>query len=377
MAVYLDHNAAAPLCVAARRAMAAAMDAGGNPSSAHGAGRAARRIVDDARARIAATTGAVPADVVFAGSGTEACQLMLRLPGRPRRLIAATEHAAVLAADPAAALLPVLADGTLDLDALRARLGETGEDAVVAVMLANNETGAIQPIAEIAEIVHAAGGLLAVDAAQAYGKLPIDLATLGADALALSAAKIGGPLGVGATVFAPGTVPVPLVTGGGQERGLRGGSENVIGIAGFGAAAAEVPDLLARQDAVRERRDRMEAAIGEIAPDVRPIAAAARRLANTSALPMPGVPAATQVMALDLAGFAVSAGAACSSGKIARSHVLDAMGLPEAVADATIRVSLGPGTTDAEIDGFVLAWAALYSRQAARRTERSTAAAAP
>jgi len=357
--------------------MAAAMDAGGNPSSAHGAGRAARRIVDDARARIAATTGAVPADVVFAGSGTEACQLMLRLPGRPRRLIAATEHAAVLAADPAAALLPVLADGTLDLDALRARLGETGEDAVVAVMLANNETGAIQPIAEIAEIVHAAGGLLAVDAAQAYGKLPIDLATLGADALALSAAKIGGPLGVGATVFAPGTVPVPLVTGGGQERGLRGGSENVIGIAGFGAAAAEVPDLLARQDAVRERRDRMEAAIGEIAPDVRPIAAAARRLANTSALPMPGVPAATQVMALDLAGFAVSAGAACSSGKIARSHVLDAMGLPEAVADATIRVSLGPGTTDAEIDGFVLAWAALYSRQAARRTERSTAAAAP
>lgn len=377
MAVYLDHNAAAPLAVAAKREMAAAMETAGNPSSVHGAGRAARRIVEEARDRIAATTGARPADVVFSGSGTEACQLMLRLPGRPRRLVAATEHAAVLAADPGAEILPVDADGALDLDALEARLGATGDDTVVAVMLANNETGAIQAIPEIAAIVHAAGGLLAVDAAQAYGKLPLDLAALGADALALSAAKIGGPLGVGAAVFAPRVVPVPLVTGGGQERGLRGGSENVVGVAGFGAAAADVPRLLKLQDEIRRRRDRLEAAIAAIAPDIQPVAAAAERLANTSALPMPGVPAATQVMALDLAGYAVSAGAACSSGKVARSHVLAAMGLAEAIADATIRVSLGPATTDAEIDGFVQAWAALYSRQAARRGERPTATAEP
>jgi cysteine desulfurase len=363
MTVYMDYNAAAPLSEAARAAMTTGMDAIGNPSSVHSHGRVTRRLIEDARLAVAATTGAQPSDVVFTGSGTEACQLMLRLPGRSRQIVAATEHAAVLAAAPAAEPLPVNADGYIEPDSLRHQLGSSAADAVVAVMLANNETGVVQPISELADIAHAAGALLVVDAAQAYGKLPLNLTALGADAFALSSAKIGGPLGVGAAVFACGHVPEAFMTGGGQEKGLRGGSENVIGIAGFGAAAAEVPTSINLQPAIADLRDQMEASIRAFANDATPIAANVERLANTSSLAMPGIPAATQVMALDLAGFAVSAGAACSSGKVQRSHVLDAMGLDDALVTSTIRVSLGLGTTTADIEGFVQAWRTLYSRR--------------
>ena len=372
MTVYLDHNAAAALLAGAKAAMTAAMETLGNPSSVHGPGRAARRIIEDSRAAIAATTGARPADVVFTGSGTEACQLMLRLPGRPRRIVAASEHAAVLAAAPGADFAPVGGDGVLDLATLAHLLGADAHDTVVAVMLANNETGTLQPIAEAAEIAHRAGALFVVDAAQAYGKLPIDLTALGADALAVSSAKIGGPLGVGAAIFACGVLPDPVLTGGGQERGLRGGSENVVGIAGFGAAAGEVDALLVCQPALRRLRDRLETAIAQIAPTATIVGKGVARLANTSAIAMPGIEAATQVMAFDLAGYAVSAGAACSSGKVARSHVLAAMGLADAVAAATIRVSLGLGTTEAEIDGFVHAWSALYSKRRTPTTETAS-----
>lgn len=361
---YFDHNAAAPLSAAARRAIAVAIEVTGNPSSVHADGRAARRIIEDARAEIAGATGAQAADVVFAGSGTEACQLMLRHTGRTRLLAAATEHVAVLASPHET--LPVQKNGLLDLDAFDNALGSDGADAVVAVMLANNETGVIQPIAEIAEIAHARGALLAVDAAQALGKIKIDIGELGADALALSSAKVGGPLGVGAAVFRTGVTPTALIAGGGQERGLRGGSENVIGVAGFGAAAADVPDLLKRQPEIARLRDRLEAAIVSVAPIASAAGGDAPRLASTSALPMPGTPASTQVMALDLAGFSVSAGAACSSGKVGRSHVLDAMGLPDDIVESTIRVSLGPDATDAQIDGFTEAWRALYSARNAR-----------
>ena len=363
MPVYLDHNAAQPLTEAAKSRMSNALDIIGNPSSVHGFGRAARRLVEDARASVAASTGAAAADVVFTGSGTEACQLALRLSGRSRRIAAAVEHSAVLAAPGTTELAPVDADGHVDIPALITLLGPDASDAIVAVMLANNETGVIQPIPEIAAAVHAVGGLLFVDAAQAFGKVPIDLGTLDADALALSAAKIGGPLGVGAAVFRPGLTPKAIVTGGGQERGLRGGSENIVGLAGFGAAAECIPDLLAAQPTIGALRNRMEARVRDIAPEIHAIAGAVSRLHNTSALPMPGVPAATQVMAFDLAGFAVSAGAACSSGKVARSHVLDAMGVPADVAACVIRVSLGQSTTAEQIDAFVQAWRALYSRQ--------------
>lgn len=363
MPVYLDHNAAQPLAAAAKARMSNALDLVGNPSSVHEYGRAARRTVENARVAVAATTGAAPSDVIFTGSGTEACQLGLRLPGRRRRIAAAIEHSAVLAAPGAVELAPVDADGRVDITALQALLGADASDAIVAVMLANNETGVIQPIPKIAEAVHASGALMFVDAAQAYGKLPIDLATLQADAIALSAAKIGGPLGAGAAVFRPGLTPEAILTGGGQEGGARGGSENIVGLAGFGAAAECVPDLIAAQPAIGALRDRLEAGVRQIAPEIRPIGVSAPRLQNTSALPMPGVPAATQVMAFDLSGFAVSAGAACSSGKVARSHVLDAMGLPADIAACVIRVSLGQSTTANEIDAFVQAWRALYSRQ--------------
>lgn len=362
MKVYLDHNAAAPLTAGAGSAMRSAMTTVGNPSSVHGAGRAARRIVEDARAAVAASVGAAPADVVFSGSGTEACQLMLHFPDRPRRIVVATEHAAVLANAAGAAVAPVDGYGLVDLDALTALLDGDASDAVIAVMLANNETGVIQPLAEISERVHGAGGLLAVDAAQAFGKVPVDIAGLGADAIALSAGKIGGPIGVGAAVFASGRTPAALTLGGGQERGLRGGSENVVGIAGFGAAAADIAVSLARQPDLARLRDRLETAVRKLAPEAVPAGGDTPRLANTSALPMPGVAAATQVMGFDLAGYAVSAGAACSSGKVAASHVLEAMALPPAVVETTIRISLGLTTTRTEIDGFVAAWRALYMR---------------
>jgi len=365
MKAYLDHNAAAPLTPSARQAMTAAMDIVGNPSSTHGAGRRARRIVEDARAAIAASTNAHPRDIVFTGSGTEACQLMIQLPGRPRRIFAASEHVAVLEADTEAAIVPVGRDGVLDLDALATALGADASDAVVAVMLANNETGGVQPIAEIARLVHKTDGALVVDAAQAYGKIPLDIVALGADALALSAAKIGGPLGVGAAAFAPDAAPAPILRGGGQERGLRGGSENILGIAGFGAAAGDLSRSLARQSALAGLRDGLEAAIEALGGVAHMRRTSVERLSNTASIAMPGAAAATQVMAFDLAGFAVSAGAACSSGKVERSHVLAAMGIDDDLLESTIRVSLGPDTTQTEIDGFVQAWSALYSRKTA------------
>lgn len=320
---------------------------------------------------VAAKTGVRAEDVVFTGSGTEACALMLRHSGRPRILAAATEHAAILANLAPGSLMPVGADGLLDLDVLDRTLGDQGDDAVVAIMLANNETGVIQPIRLISDMAHARNALVAVDAAQAFGKVPIDMSDLGADVLALSSAKIGGPLGVGAVAFRPGSAPTALVMGGGQERGLRGGSENVVGVAGFGAAAAEVDRLLAAQSHVSQLRDRLEAMLTHEAAVV---GTDGPRLANTTTLAMPGTPAATQVMAFDLAGFAVSAGAACSSGKVARSHVLDAMGLDDAIVESAIRVSLGPDTTAADIDGFADAWRALYSR---RRTSEPAKAQMP
>ena len=363
MRIYLDHNAAAPLLPEAAAAVTKAMALSGNPSSIHGLGRAVRRMIEDARATLAECTGARAEDIAFTASGSEACQLMLNVPGRSRILASATEHAAILEAAPHAEILPVLPNGLLDIAALTSALGDDGSDAIVAVMLANNETGALQPIAEIAECVHAKGGLLAVDAAQAFGKTPVVLADLNADMLAFSSAKIGGPLGAGAAVFRKGVVPKALLTGGGQERGLRGGSENVLGIAGFGGALAALDASLAAQPQVARLRDQMEAAVLSVAPDAVLNGLDAPRLATTASIAMPGVDAATQVMAMDLAGIAVSAGAACSSGKVAASHVLEAMGLRDDIAGGTIRISLGLSTTEADIEAFVAAWTALYMRR--------------
>jgi cysteine desulfurase len=357
---YLDWNATAPLRPEAAAAVASALALGGNPSSVHGRGRVARQLVEESRAAVAALAGA-PADaVVFTSGGTEANHLALLGAGRERVLISAVEHSSVLQAAPEAERIPVDRDGLVDPAALAAMLDD--RPALVSVMLANNETGVIQPVAEIARSAHAHGALFHCDAVQAAGKMPLSLAAIGADFLTLSAHKIGGPAGIGALVMAPGAEVTPLLRGGGQERNRRAGTENLAGIAGFAAAAAACDP--AEYGRVRALRDRLEAALP---PEAIVIAAGAPRLPNTSAIAMPGVPAETQVIALDLDGVMVSAGAACSSGKVGPSHVLAAMGVAPDIADATIRVSLGWSTTDADIAHFLDSRTALYRRTRGRQ----------
>jgi cysteine desulfurase len=320
----------------------------------HGAGRAARRVLEAAREAVAARFGGSPADLVFTAGGTEANALAVRgLAGGRRVLVGATEHPAVLAAAPGAEVLPVRADGTLDLAALARALD--GPPALVCLMAANNETGVLHPLAEAAPLCRAAGALLHVDAVQAAGR--VKLALDGADSLALSGHKLGGPKGAGALLLRPGLAPAPLVAGGGQERGRRGGTEPLPAIAGMAAAVqAGTPEGAAR---LAVQRDAIEAAC--IARGAIVAGAGAPRLPNTTSLILPGVPAETQVIALDLAGIRVSAGAACSSGKVARSHVLVAMGLGEA-AGCAIRVSLPWNAPDDAAERFVAAWAAMRDR---------------
>jgi cysteine desulfurase len=363
---YLDWNATAPLRAEAAAAMAEVLAQCGNPSSVHRWGRAARRRVEEARAAVAALVGA-PADaVVFTAGGTEANHLALLGSDRARTLVSAVEHSSVLQAALEAERIPVDGDGVVDLGALRALLAADAPPALVSVMLANNETGTVQPVRQIAAIAHAHGALFHCDAVQAAGKIPIAVTEIGADFMTLSAHKIGGPAGIGALVVADNADIAPLLRGGGQERNRRAGTENLVGIAGFAAAAKACH--VAEYDNVRRLRDRLETAL---TPAAVIIGAGVPRLPNTSAIAMPGVPAETQIIALDLDGVMVSAGAACSSGKVGPSHVLAAMGLPPEIADATIRVSLGWSTTEAGIAHFIDAWTALR-----RRTNRAARVAA-
>ncbi|WP_029582883.1 cysteine desulfurase family protein [Bradyrhizobium sp. URHD0069] len=363
---YLDWNATAPLRREAREAMAAAWDLAGNPSSVHAEGRQARRLVEDARVSVAGAMGALPRNVVFTSGGTEANVLGLtpglrRASGPPvkRLVVSAIEHASVLAGGrfPADAIstVGVTRSGLLDLDHLRAAL-EGSPPALVSVMLANNETGAVQPVMEAAEIAHAAGGLLHVDAIQAFGKIPFDINAIGADLMTLSAHKIGGPKGVGALILAEALQgPEPLLRGGGQERGHRAGTENVAGIAGLGAAVKAAIGAL-EGDAIRleSLRNRLESGLREtrglivFSDDV-------RRLPNTTLFSVPGLRAETAVIGFDLAGIAVSSGSACSSGKVQPSHVLEAMGFGE-FAQGAVRLSLGWSTSDADINCCIEAW---------------------
>lgn len=359
---YLDWNATAPLRPEARAALSSALDLLGNPSSVHGFGRRARKVVEDARESVAALVGAVPADVIFTAGGTEANNLALGGTGLPRRLVLATEHASVLDVEPEAGRVPVTGDGLIDLPALDAMLAAGGA-ALVSVQAVNNETGVIQPLDRVAAIVHARGGLLHSDAVQAAGRLPLDMAAGDVDLLTLSAHKIGGPQGVGALVVRPGVPLAPLLRGGGQERRRRAGTENVAGIAGFGAAAAAARQGLADYAGIARLRDRIEAAAGGV-PGTVVFGAGAPRVANTSCVALPGVPAESQLMALDLAGIAVSTGAACSSGTVRVSHVLTAMGADPALARCAIRVSLGWTTTEAEADRFIEAWRRLAAKAA-------------
>ncbi len=374
MGIYLDYNATAPLRDEARAAMLAAFDAPGNPSSVHAAGRHARARVEDARRTLARAVGAAPADIVFTGGGTEANNLgLLGLLAANRcthLFVSATEHPCVHAAAEHPGLpvhlIPASADGVFDLDHLRSVLARLDQEArpILALMLANNETGTIQPVAEAAQLMHAAGGFIHVDAVQAFGKMPLSLADLGADTLAVSAHKIGGPMGVGALALACGTKLAPRNLGGGQERGLRGGTENLAGIAGFAAAAAAALTDLDKNDSIRMLRDYLQEQLLAIAPDALVVGGNAPRLGNTLCLATPGFAADTQVMRMDLAGFAISSGSACSSGKVKKSAVLQAMHVPDTFSSCAIRISLGKTTTKDELDSFAAAWgAALASIQ--------------
>ena len=365
--VYLDWNATTPLRSEAREAMAAAWDLPGNPSSVHAEGRKARRLVEDARAAVAGAIGALPRNVAFTSGGTEANALAL-VPGLrlksagpvQRLVVSAIEHASVLAGGrfPAEAIVTVgvSGSGVVNLDRLRATLA-SGPPALVSVMLANNETGAVQPIAEVAEIVHTSGGVLHVDAVQALGKIPFDINVVNADLVTLSAHKIGGPKGVGALAWADGVQGLePLLRGGGQERGHRAGTENVAGIAGFGAAI-KAAMLALEEDATRleSQRNRLESGL-RATPGVLIFSHDVRRLPNTTLFTIPGLRAETAVIGFDLAGIAVSSGSACSSGKVQPSHVLEAMGFSPQLAQGAVRLSMGWSTRDADIERCLEAW---------------------
>ena len=365
--VYLDWNATTPLRPEARQAMADAWDIPGNPSSVHSEGRQARRLVEDARAAIAAAIGSRPENVVFCSGGTEANALALtpglrRGGGQPvgRLLVSTIEHASVLSGGrfgpETIGTVGVTKAGIVDLSHLRSLLAE-GPPALVSAMMANNETGAVQPISEIAEVVHEAGGLLHVDAIQALGKIPLDIKALKADLITLSAHKIGGPKGVGAVVLAEDVQGLePLLRGGGQEFGRRAGTENVAGIAAFGAATRAAMATLPG-DAVRLQalRSRLEQGLKQT-PGMIVFSDGAPRLPNTTLFTVPGVKAETAVIGFDLAGIAVSSGSACSSGKVQPSHVLAAMGLDRDLAQGAVRLSLGWSTSEADIDLALEAW---------------------
>jgi len=365
--VYLDWNATSPLRPEARQAMAAAWDLPGNPSSVHAEGRKARRLVEDARAAVGGAVGALPRNVVFTSGGTEANALALtpglrRGSGQPvrRLVVSAIEHASVLAGGrfptDAISTVGVSGSGLVHPDRLRESLA-SAPPALVSVMLANNETGAVQPIAAVAEIVHAAGSLLHVDSIQALGKIPFSINEMNADLVTLSAHKIGGPKGVGAVAWAEGIEGLePLLRGGGQERGHRAGTENVAGIAGFGGAVKAAMAAL-KTDAPRLEtlRNRLESGLRQTS-GVLIFSENVPRLPNTTLFTVPGLRAETAVIGFDLAGVAVSSGSACSSGKVQPSHVLEAMGLGRELAQGAVRLSLGWSTSDADIDRCLEAW---------------------
>jgi cysteine desulfurase len=367
---YLDWNATAPLRPEARAAMVGACDLG-NPSSVHAEGRVARQAVEAARRSVAALVGADPRNVIFTSGGTEANALALS-PGieiegdrtpRDRLLVSAIEHPSVRSGgrfSPGSVEdVPVRADGRVDLGTLARQLAALqGTRVLVSIMLANNETGVVQPVAEAAEVVHQASGLLHVDAIQGAGKIRCNINDLGADLMTLSAHKLGGPKGVGALIKREERLhPDPLIKGGGQERGARAGTENLPGIAGFGAAAAAAHRQLADEAArAAALRDRLEAGILARSPSAVIFGRDAERLPNTTLFSVPGVRAEIALIALDLDGVAVSSGSACSSGKVAASHVLAAMGVEGDLARGAIRVSLGFSSADEEVDCFLGAW---------------------
>jgi cysteine desulfurase len=379
---YLDHNATAPVRPEVAAAVARALTLPGNPSSVHAEGRAARHALQETRARVAALVGAAPERVVFTSGGTEAANTVLSgalrrrgMPAPTRLMISATEHACVAVGhrfpDTMVEILPVDAAGTLRLDALAARLDACrGEAVLISVHAANNETGVVQPLAEIVRLARAHGqALVHSDAVQAVGKIPLSLDALGLDALTLSGHKFAAPKGVGALVLAEGvSLEAPLLRGGGQEARLRGGTENLPGIVGMGEAGRIAHAALAAEGLrLAALRDRLEAGVRSLAPEAVVFGAGAERLPNTLSFAVPELEAATALITLDLAGVAVSSGSACASGKVARSPVLAAMGVSPALAAGALRVSFGWNSDEDDLhrflEGFERVVSSLYRRR--------------
>ncbi len=358
MRIYLDHNATSPLRQAARTAMHAALELHGNASSIHGEGRAARASLDASREALARALGVIAPMVVFTSGGSEANNLAVKGAPVARAIISAVEHPSVIEAAKTSGkpveILPVDGQGVVDLAALE-RLLQAGPKALVAVMLANNETGVVQPLREVAALAQKHGALVHCDAVQAFGKIAVNFGLLGVDTLSVSAHKLGGPVGAGALIIRDGLALEALIQGGGQELRRRAGTENIAAIAGFAAAAHE------KRLEIRHLRDELEKRLEGIVV----FGAAAERLPNTSCFALPGLSAETALMALDLAGFAVSSGSACSSGKVAKSHVLAAMGVAPDLAGNAIRVSLGWNTKAEDIEQFIVAWSRLAARRKA------------
>jgi cysteine desulfurase len=377
---YLDWNATAPLSEPARLAMLDALALPGNASSVHAEGRSARTGVEKARRQVAALVGAEPAHVTFTSGATEAANHVLTPDYRMGRApvaighlyVSAIEHPAIREGGrfPAENVteVPVTSAGTLDLSALEnllARHDQASGMAMVAVMLVNNETGIVQPVVEAAALAHKYRGLMVIDAVQAAGRLPLDICALDADFLIISSHKIGGPKGVGALISCGEVLmPKPLIRGGGQEKGHRSGTENFHAIIGFGAAAEVMSqDIEARIGRIGALRDRLEQAMKDVAPDVVIYGDEMLRVANTSFFTLPGLKGETGQIAFDLEGVALSAGSACSSGKVGQSHVLTAMGRDPDVG--ALRISLGPDTTETDIDKAIAAFGKIALRRKA------------
>lgn len=363
--IYLDHNATTPIKPSARAAMLDLLDFPGNASSIHKAGRFARKVLEDARADVAATFNLGPRDIaVFTGGASEANNLALLGAGMERLIVSAIEHPSVLEcarnSGLAVDILPVLPTGVIDVAALEDMLKGNTRQTLVSVMMANSETGVLQPIAAVTALARQYGALVHTDAVQAAGRVAIDVQKLGVDFLSLSAHKIGGPQGVGALVIANCVAVTPRTRGGNQEKNLRAGTENLAGIAGFAAALRDMDTACFAELATL--RDRMEDDLRATAPEIVFYGADAPRVGNTSMFALPGASSETQLIALDLAGICVSNGSACSSGTVKPSHVLKAMGADDAAAQSSLRVSLGWNTTQDEVDRFVAAWQKMYAR---------------
>ncbi|HEY1097182.1 MAG TPA: cysteine desulfurase family protein [Alphaproteobacteria bacterium] len=366
--IYLDYNATAPLKPVVQQTLQDVMALPGNPSSIHSFGRAARKVIEDARNKIASLIGCDPTFITFTSGATEANNTVLHQAPVERILISSIEHpsvtdvADILKSKRGINFIPVTSDGIVDLHVLEKLLMSDTRPTLISVMLANNETGVLQPIKEIAALAKDHNALLHVDAVQAVGKVPLQWAELGIDYLSLSAHKMGGPAGIGALVYDHDKPILKHVHGGGQERRRRAGTENMIGIAGFGTAAAEAEKSMTLYAQLRTWHEEMEDEILSVVPGAIIFGRNVERLGNTTQIALPGVTSEKQLIALDLAGFAVSSGSACSSGSIKPSHVLLAMGVDENLAKCAIRISSGWATTQDDIKKFTTAYIAMAQR---------------